>query len=76
MQTLCISVTDFQTFGNAYLCLDDIYTGHLLGDGMLDLNARIDFNEIERTRIGIHQEFDRARMGVIDRTSQFQSGFA
>ena len=70
MQALRIGITDFQTFGNAYLCLDNINTGHLLGDGMLDLNTWIDFNKIKRTRIGIHQEFDCARMGVINRTSK------
>ena len=38
---------------------------------MFDLNTRIDLDEIELIGIGIHQEFDRAGMGVIDRLAQF-----
>ena len=76
MQALRIGVTDFQTFGNTDLRFNDINTGHLLGDGMLDLNARIDFDEVEQTRICIHQEFDRACMCVINCTAQPHCGFA
>ena len=32
--------------GDEYLRTDDIYFGDLLGDGMLDLDAGVDFYEI------------------------------
>ncbi|MPM39322.1 hypothetical protein SDC9_85955 [bioreactor metagenome] len=34
-------------FGNLDLCLDDIDTGNHFGNGMLNLNAGINFNEIK-----------------------------
>ena len=70
MQALRIGVADFQSFGNPYLRLDNIDACHLLGDCMFDLNAWIDFDEIERICVGIHQEFNGTRMGVVDRTPQ------
>ena len=46
--------------GDADLRLDDVDAGHLLGDRVLDLDARIDLDEVEGAGIGIHQELDRA----------------
>ena len=40
--------------GDADLRLDDVDAGHLLGDGVLDLDARIDLDEVERAGVGIH----------------------
>jgi hypothetical protein len=42
------------------LRLDDVDAGHLLGDRVLHLDARIDLDEVELAGVGIHQEFDRA----------------
>ena len=44
----------------------------LLGDGVLDLDARIDLDEIEGAGIGIHQEFDRTRTKVVGRLADLQ----
>ena len=38
------------------LRLDDVDAGHLLGDGVLDLDARIDLDEIEFPGVGVLQE--------------------
>ena len=38
---------------------------HDFGDGMLDLDARIDLDEVEFAGIGIEQEFDRAGADII-----------
>ena len=35
--------------------------GHALGDRVLDLDARIDLDEVELAGVGILQELDRAR---------------
>ncbi len=40
--------------GDADLRLDDVDAGHLLGDGVLDLDARIDLDEVEFAGVGIH----------------------
>ena len=32
--------------------LDDVEAGHLLGDGVLDLDARVDLDEVELARVG------------------------
>ena len=47
------------------LRLDDVDAGDLLGDGVLDLDARIDLDEIELAGIGIHQELDRAGADIV-----------
>ena len=46
--------------GDADLRLDDVDAGDHLGDGVLDLDARIDLDEVELAGVGIHQELDRA----------------
>ena len=53
-------VADGGAFGEADLRLDDVDAGHLLGDGVLDLDARIDLDEVDGAGIGIHEELDRA----------------
>ena len=49
------------------LRLDDVDAGHFFGDRVLDLNARIDLDEIELVGVGIHQEFDRAGAQIVGR---------
>ena len=51
---------DRLAFQDVDLRLDDIDPRHLLGDGVLDLYARIDLDEIEFAGVGIHQELDGA----------------
>ena len=53
--------------GDPDLRLDDVEPGDL-GHRVLDLDARIDLDEVELAGIGVHQEFDRA--GVDDNWSR------
>ncbi len=46
------------------LALDDVVAGDLFGDGMFDLDARIDLDEVELAGLGIDQELDGA--GVVE----------
>ena len=43
---------------------------------MFDLDARIDLDEVVAAAIHVHQELDRAGMGVADLATEFQRGFA
>ncbi|MCY1327479.1 hypothetical protein D9M69_130150 [compost metagenome] len=61
---------EIAAFRDADLRLDDIDPGDHLGDRVLDLDARVDFDEIELAGIGVHQELDRAGMGIPDRAHQ------
>ena len=65
-------IADMPAFGDMDLRLDDIDAGDDLGDRMLDLNARIDLDEIEFAGIDIHQEFDRAGIAIICRAADRQ----
>ena len=56
---------DGKAVENVDLRLDDVDAGHLLGDGVLDLDARVDLDEIGGVRIGIHQELDRAGADIV-----------
>ena len=47
------------------LRLDDVDAGHRLGDGVLDLDARIDLDEVEAPRRGVLQELHRAGADVV-----------
>jgi hypothetical protein len=48
----------------------------LFGDAMLDLQARVHFEEIELLRGAVVDEFDRARRAVLHRFGEFDRGFA
>ena len=56
---------DRRTLGDVDLRLDDVDARHLLRDGVLDLDARIDLDEVELAGIGIHQELDRAGAVIV-----------
>ena len=56
---------DRLAFEDVDLRLDDVDAGHLLGDRVLDLDARIDLDEVELAGIGIHQELDRAGADIV-----------
>jgi hypothetical protein len=51
--------------GDANLGLDQVHAGDHLGDGMLDLDARVHLDEVEGA-VFVHQEFDGAGVGVAD----------
>ena len=53
-----------EPLGDEDLRLHDVDAGHLFGDGVLDLNPRIDLDEVELARVGIDQELDRSRVLV------------
>mmetsp|Transcript_11580 Transcript_11580/g.32881 ORF Transcript_11580/g.32881 Transcript_11580/m.32881 type:complete len:447 (+) Transcript_11580:2577-3917(+) len=50
---------------NAKLGLDNVNTGDLLGDGVLDLDTGIDFNEVGLHVGGIHQELNGTSILVV-----------
>ena len=50
---------------DADLALHQIDAGHEFRHRMLHLNARVDFDEVE-IAVLVHQELDRARVGVAD----------
>jgi hypothetical protein len=50
----------WSALADADLRLDDVDAGDLLGDRVLDLDARIDLDEVELAGVGVHQELDRA----------------
>jgi hypothetical protein len=55
------------------LRLDDVDAGHLLGDGVLDLDARVHLDEVELARVHIHQELDRAGADIVGRRAIFSA---
>ena len=60
-------VADRRALGDADLRLDDVDAGDDLGHRVLDLDARIDLDEIELAGVGIHQELDRAGAAIVRR---------
>ena len=50
--------------GDPNLFLDDVDAGDELGDGMLDLDAGVDFEE-EEVALVVEQELERAGVGVL-----------
>jgi len=61
--------------GQPDLRLHQIHSSHRLGDGVLDLDARIGFHEIERARpLRVEQELEGAQAAVFHRARQLQGG--
>src|SRR5262249_29981241 len=58
-----------QPLGDQDLCLDDVKAGDFLGDGVLDLDARIDFDEVELPGVNVEEELDRAGVVQPDRSA-------
>ena len=69
-------ITDPGPFGEADLRLYDVDARYGLGDGVFDLDARIDFDEVEPAGIGVLQELDRAGIEVTDGPADSQAQFA
>src|SRR5882762_10196014 len=61
--------------GDGDLKFDEIESGDLLGDGMLDLQPRVDFEEIE-IEISVDEKFHRAGVDVATGTRQANRGIA
>ena len=57
---VCGQHADLAALGHLDLRLDDVEPGDDLGHRVLDLDARVDLDEVEGAGIGIHQELDRA----------------
>ena len=55
-----------------YLRLDDVDPGDFFGHSVLDLHAWVDFNEVESTRINVHQELDGAGTDVVGGLTNLQ----
>ena len=58
------------------LALDQVDPGDDLGDGVLDLDARVDLDEVERVRLGVDQELDGAGVLVADVPADLDGGVA
>ena len=56
---------DTAALGDPDLRLHDVEAGHDLGHRVLDLDARVDLDEVEGARVGIHQELDRAGADIV-----------
>src|SRR5713226_157874 len=56
------------------LHFDDVQTGDHLGDGVLDLDARVHLHEV-KTAIAIHEELDRSGPRVVDGVRRAHRGF-
>ncbi len=63
---------DGRALGDPDLRLDDVDARDHLGDRVLDLDARIDLDEIDLTGVGVLQELDRARVEVVNRAADAQ----
>ena len=55
--------------------LDEVEAGDLLGDGMLDLEARVDLEEIE-VEMRVDEKFDGARIDVASGAGETHGGIA
>ena len=60
-------VPDGAALGNADLGPHEVDAGHLLGDGVLHLDTRVDLDEVEAAGVEIVQELHRARVEVVGR---------
>ena len=60
--------------GDQDLALDDVVAGDLLGDGVLDLDARIDLDEVELAAVGVDEELDGAGVVQADGPADGEGG--
>ena len=71
-----VVVTNAGSLGNSNLGFDDINARNLFGDRVLDLNARVNLDEVELTRIHIDEKFSRARVGIARRPGKIKGRLA
>ena len=57
-------IADARAGGDAELRLDEVDPGHLFGDGVLDLQARVGLDEVERAGLDVQQELDASGVRV------------
>ena len=69
-------VVQLVAVGDEDLAAHEIDAGHDFGDGVLDLDARVDLDEVELAAIDVEQELDRAGVPVADRAAQPRRGIA
>src|SRR5882672_5177572 len=69
-----LAVRQWLARGDEQLRFDDVDAGHELGHGMLDLNARVHFDEIEF--VVLVQELERARVAITDFPARSGAAFA
>ena len=65
-------VADALPLDDVDLRLDDVDAGHLLGDGVLDLDARVDLDEVELSGRRVLQELHRAGADIVGRVGDPQ----
>ena len=64
------------SLGDQQLAFHDVDAGHLLGDRVLDLNSRIDFDEIEVVCVAVDQKLDRPGVFILHGLSYAQRRIA
>ena len=62
--------------GDENLALDDVKPGDHFRDGVLDLDARIDLDEIELVAVQIEQKFDGAGVAISGGLAEPDGGVA
>ena len=62
--------------GDADLGLHQVDSGDHFGDGVLDLDARVDFDEVPAVGVGVEQKFERAGVAVAGLFRQSDGGGA
>ena len=67
-----LAVTQRLTGGDAQLFAHQVDSGHLLGDGVFDLESGVHLQEEELSRGLVHQELDGSRRPVADAAGQLQ----
>src|SRR5205085_2865171 len=60
------------TLGDQCLAFDDVEAGHDLGDGVLDLDAWVDLDEVKLARIGVEEKLDGASVVEANRMAHRQ----
>ena len=71
-----LGVRQQRSLSHQNLRLHDVDAGYLFGDGVLDLDARIDFDEIELVVLGVEQELDGPRVLIGDRLADLDRRLA
>jgi hypothetical protein len=56
--------------------LDEVDPGNHFGDGVFDLDARVDLDEVHLLRVNVVEEFDGACVTVVRFASEANGGFA
>src|ERR1700684_3473598 len=69
-------MTEAAAFEDLDLRLDDVEARDLFRHGVLDLDARIDLDEVKCPRVGIHEKLDRAGAAILGRLADRESGVA